>query len=147
MLKYDTYKIGYLWSFYHTKKVELSAGAGLHITRLSLEVAASTTSSGLDATDVSVTAPLPVLSIALKYNVTPKFSWYLKSEVFSLSFDEYDGTYTDGTVGMEYQAWKNVGLGSGIGSNSLDVTQTTSDYKFNYTNRITGLHAYLADYF
>lgn len=147
VLRYDIYKLGYLWSFYHSKKVELSVGAGLHITKLGLDINASTTSSGLDATDVKVTAPLPVLSLALTYNVTPKFSWYLKSELFSLSFDEYDGTYTDGSAGLEYRIWKNVGLGLGVSSNSLDLTQTTGDYKLKYSNRITGIQAYLAAYF
>jgi len=37
-LKYDIFKLGYLWSFHHSEKVELTAGAGLHITRLSLDL-------------------------------------------------------------------------------------------------------------
>lgn len=147
VLDYSIFKIGYLWSFYHSKKIEFTAGAGLHITRLSLGLSASTTSSGLDALDVKVTAPLPVLSIGVKYNVTPKFSWYVKSEVFAISFDEYDGSYTDGLFGIEYLAWNNIGFGIGLGSNALSLTQRTSDYKLMYTNRITGLHAYLTAYF
>ena len=119
----------------------------MHITKINLGITASTTSSGLDATDVKVTTPLPVLSFGLKYNVTPKFGWYVKSELFSISFDEYDGTYTDATLGMEYRVGKNVGLGIGLGSNALDLTQTTSSYKFKYTNRITGIQAYVAAYF
>ncbi len=147
VLDYDIFKVGYLYSFYHSKKVELVVGAGFHITRLELGMEAETTSSGVDASNVDVTAPLPVISLGLKYNVTPKFNWHIKSEVFAISYDEYDGTYTDATLGMEYRAWRNVGLGVGLGSNALDLTQTTSDYKLKYNNRLTGIHAYIAAYF
>ena len=151
-LDYDIYKIGYLWSFYHTDKVELAAGAGLHITRIAvgLDVAAGIIdppSASRDTKKVDTTVPLPVLSFALTYNVTPKFSWYLKSEVFAISFGDWSGTYSDSTLGVEYRAWKNVGLGIGLGSNSLKIVEETGDYEFQYDNRISGLNLYVAAYF
>jgi hypothetical protein len=146
-LDYDIYKLGYLWSFHNTDKVELSAGAGLHITRIAIGLAASTTSTGVEARNVSTSVPLPVLSFALTYKVTPKFAWHLKSEFFALSFDDWEGTYTDSTAAMEYRAFKHVGLGFGIGSNALKVSEITNDYKFRYDNRITGLMLYAAAYF
>jgi hypothetical protein len=147
VLDYDIFKLGYLWSFHHTDKVELAVGAGLHLTRITVGMTAETTVSGADAKDVKTTVPLPVLSFALIYNVTPKFSWHLKTEVFAIAFDDWEGTYTDGTLGMEYRAWKNVGLGVGLGSNSLKITEETNDYKFSYDNRISGINAYVAAYF
>lgn len=144
---YDIYKLGYLWSFYHTDKVELAAGAGLHITRVAIGLRADTTSSGVEAKDISTSLPLPVLSFSFTYRVTPKFAWYLKSEAFALSFDDWDGVYTDNTLGMEYRAFKNVGLGIGLGSNALSLSENTSDYKFSFDNRITGLLVYAAAYF
>ena len=146
-LDYDIYKIGYLWSFYHTDKVELSAGAGIHYTRVAVSLTSSTTSSGIEAKDVSTSLPLPVLSFGLTYHVTPKFQWYLQSEFFFLKFDKYDGTYTDSAIGMEYRAFKNVGLGIGVGSNTLKLIEETDDYKFQFDNRITGLLVYVAGYF
>ena len=146
-LDYDIYKVGYLWSFHNTDKVELSAGAGLHITRIAIGLTASTTSTGVDARDVTTSVPLPVLSFGFVYKVTPKFAWYLKSEFFALSFDDWEGTYTDSTAVMEYRAFKQVGLGFGLGSNALKVSETTNDYKFRYDNRITGLMLYVAGYF
>jgi len=87
-LDYDIFKVGYLWSFYHSDKVELGAGAGLHITRLGLGLQASTTSGSISTENVDTTVPLPVFSLVLKYNVTPKFHWYLKAEAFALKFDK-----------------------------------------------------------
>jgi hypothetical protein len=147
VLDYDIYKIGYLYSFYHNDKVELAAGAGLHITRISVALDVDTTSGPIETKDIKSTVPLPVLSLGLTYHVTPKFMWYLKSEVFAISIDDWSGTYTDSTLAMEYRAWKNVGLGLGLGSNSLKIIEEPGDYKFQYENRISGVNLYVAAYF
>lgn len=147
LLDYDIYKVGYMWSFYHNDKVELAAGAGIHYTRIAVSLQSSTTSSGIEAKDVSTSLPLPVLSFGLNYYVTPKFQWYLKSEFFVLKLGDYDGTYTDSAIGMEYRAFKNVGLGIGLGSNTLKLIEETDDYKFQFDNRITGILVYVAGYF
>ena len=147
VLDYDIYKVGYLWSFYHTDKVELAAGAGLHITRISVALDVDTTLGPIGTKDIKSTVPLPVLSFGLTYNVTPKFMWYIKSEAFAISIDDWSGTYTDSTLAMEYRAWKNVGLGLGLGTNALKIIEDTGDYKFQYDNRITGLNLYVAAYF
>ena len=146
-LDYDIYKIGYLYSFYHNDKVELAAGAGLHITSISVALDVDTTSGPLDTKNIKSTIPLPVLSFGLTYHVTPKFMWYLKSEVFAIAIDDWEGVYTDGTLGLEYRFWKNVGLGTGFGTNSLKVTEKTGEYKFSFDNRISGLEIYVAGYF
>lgn len=146
-IDYDIYKVGYLWSFYHTDKVELSAGAGLHITRIAVGLQADTTSSGVDAEDAAITLPLPVFSFRLGYYVTPKLSWGIQTEAFALRFDEWDGVFTESSLAMEYRVFKNVGLGAGFSSNSLKITQDTSKYTFIFDNRISGLLLYVAAYF
>ncbi len=146
-LDYDIYKIGYRWSFYHTDKVELAAGAGLHITRVAVNLKATTTSTGIDANDVNTTVPLPVVTFGVNYHVTPRINWYISSQFFSMAFDDWTGIYTDSELGMEYRFNKNLGLGLGIGSNALKMTQDTGTYKFTFENRITGISIYLAGYF
>lgn len=146
-LAYDIFKVGYLWSFYHSDKAELSVGAGLHTTRLTVELEAETTGSPIDTRDVDATVPLPVISFRLVYHVTPKFHWYFQSEAFALAFDEWSGSYTDSSLAMEYRAWRNVGLGLGLGSNSLEVMRDTDDYKLDYNNRVVGILAYVSAYF
>lgn len=146
-INYDIYKVGYLLSFYSTDKVELMTGAGLHVTRIALNITTDTSSSGIDAESVKTTLPMPVISFALKYQITPRTSWHLKSELFKLSFDDWDGVYSDSQIGMEYRAFDHYGLGVGIGTNTLKIVEETSDYKFTYENRVTGLLVYLAGYF
>ena len=146
-LDYDIFKLGYLYSFHHTDKVELAVGAGLHLTRISVALDVDTTSGPIGTKNAKTTVPLPVLSFGMTYHVTPKFKWYLKSEVFAISIDDWSGSYTDNTLAMEYRAWKNVGLGLGLGGNALKVTEDTGDEKFTYDNRIIGLNLYVAAYF
>lgn len=146
-IDYNIFKVGYLWSFHHTDKVELALGAGLHLTRFAVGLRADTTSSGGEVQDVAVTVPLPVISLALNYAVTPKFHWSIKSEAFALNYEDWNGIYTDVTLTMEYRTFENVGLGIGLGSNSLKVTEDTSEHKFIFDNRITGALIYAAAYF
>ena len=146
-LDYDIFKVGYLWSFHHTDKVELSAGAGLHMTRVAVGLSAEYTGSDLKTQDVSTTVPLPVISFNLIYNISPKFDWGLRAEAFALKFDEWDGVYTDISLKMEYRAFKNVGLGIALNSNSLKIIQETSDHKFILENRISGVLISVAAYF
>lgn len=147
-LDYDIFKIGYLWSFHHTDKVELGVGAGLHITRVSLGIDASiTTPPNQSLQNVNTTVPLPVLSLVLKYNVTPKFHWFLKSESFALKFDNWVGSFRDTTFGMEYRAWKHVALGAGLSSNSLEIAENDPEFQLRFNNSISGGLIYLATYF
>lgn len=141
--KYDIYKIGYLWSFYNSNKVELAAGAGLHITRLKIDLTASTTSSGASAENVETTLPLPVFSFGLKYKISPKINWYIKSAFFAISLDDWEGSFTDSNLGLEYKVRNNFGVGIGLGSNALRLTEETTDYTFTYDNRISGVSFYV----
>ena len=146
-LSYDIFKLGYLWSFHHTDKVEMAAGVGLHMTRIEVGLRTESTTSGVDARDVDTTLPLPVFSYAIVYHVTPKFAWHLKQEFFALQFDKWDGNYTDSTLGIEYRFLENVGLGIALSSNSLKITENKDDYEFQYDNRISGVLVNLVAYF
>jgi len=146
-LQYDIFKLGYLWSFYHTDKVAMSAGIGLHMTRIAVGIRSNTTSTGVEAKDVNTTLPLPVFSFSIIYHVTPKFTWHFKQEFFALHYDKWEGNYTDSILGVEYRAFENVGLGISLASNSLKLTEKADDYKFNYDNRMTGVLINAAAYF
>jgi len=147
-LDYDIFKVGYLWSFHHTDKVELGVGAGLHITRLRMGLDASLTNPpNHSAQNVNTTVPLPVFSLVLNYSVTPKFHWYLKTEAFVVKFDKWTGSYRDATLGMEYRAWQHVALGAGLSSNSLELDEDDPNYQLRFDNTISGALLYVATYF
>ena len=147
-LNYDIFKVGYLWSFHHTDKVELGVGAGLHITRLRMGLDASLTNPPSQSLqNVNTTVPLPVLSLVLNYSVTPKFHWYLKTEAFVVKFNNWTGSYRDATLGMEYRAWNHVALGAGLSTNSLNLEEDDPNYQLRFDNTISGALLYVATYF
>jgi len=147
-LDYDIFKVGYLWSFYHSDKVELGVGAGLHMTRLGLGLNANVTNPpGSSIEQVDTTVPLPVISFVLSYQITPKWSWHLKTEAFALKFDKWAGSYRDATFGIEYRAWKNVALGAGLSANALEIEEEDPEYELKFTNNISGGLLYVAAYF
>ena len=144
----DILKVGYLWSFHHSDKVELGLGAGLHITRLAISLDASSTNPpNSSINNVDTTLPLPVVSFLLNYEITPKLHWYLKAEAFSLKFDNWSGHYRDNTLGLEYRVSKHVALGTALSSYSLDIDEDDPTYKFRFNYGITGALIYLATYF
>ena len=142
--EYNIYKLSYMWSFYQNNKVEIKAGAGLHVTQLKMDLTADVTSSGVSAENVSTTLPLPVFSAGIIYHITPRLHWYLDTEAFALSFDEWDGNYTDTEVGIEYALFDHFGVGMGVTTNSIEIDETTDDYKLHYENRITGVMIYIS---
>ena len=147
-LETEILKVGYLWSFHHSDKVELGLGAGLHITRLGISLDAATTvpaNSSINNVDTSI--PLPVVSFVLNYKITPKFHWYLKTEAFALKYDNWTGSFRDTTLGIEYRAWKHFALGAGLNSYSLDLEEDDPKYKLKFDNSTTGALIYLATYF
>jgi hypothetical protein len=146
-IDYDIIKAGYLWSFYHSDKVEMAAGAGLHITSIDIDLDADTTSSDVDAQKASVSVPLPVVSFSVTYSITPEFQWKIKGEALTMKFDDWEGIYSDITLSMEYRAHNNIGLGIGLGTSALNLKENKRHNKFIYDNRISGVLFYAAAYY
>ena len=142
-LGYDIYKLGYLWSFYRSDKVELAAGAGLHMAgvRVGLGVDSAIIDSELRTAKSNL--PMPVLSFMLDYNVTSKFEWYFRSQLFAIDLGDWRGVYSDIELGMKYQLFENIGVGAGIGSNGLEVVREEDATRFEFENRVTGLRFFV----
>lgn len=147
-LLYDIAMVSYYWSFYHNEKVELSFGGGLHMTKFEIDLDVTADATGLpssqNARNTAHTVPLPTIGIGLNYRVTPKLYWYLRAAGFYLKYDDWDGAYTDLQLGLEYNVWRNLGVGIGLASDNLSVTETAQDYVFRYDNRLSGMNVYLS---
>jgi hypothetical protein len=145
---YNIYKVGYLWSFYRNSKVELGIGAGLHITRFKLNLNASATNPpGSSVEDVSLTAPLPVITLDLNYNITPRWRVELTTQWFAMTVNEWSGYYHDSVLGVEYRAWEHVALGAGLNANTLEVKHNSDGEILNFNQNINGGLVYIAAYF
>jgi hypothetical protein len=143
-LGYDIYKLGYLWSFYRSDKVELAAGAGLHMAEVKVGLDVDSVVIGSELRTAKSNLPMPVLSFMLDYNVTPRFNWYLSTQLFAIDLGEWRGVYSDIELGMKYQLFEHIGIGAGIGSNGLEVVREYDDSRFEFENRVTGLHIFVS---
>jgi len=47
-------------------------------------------------------------------------------------------------VGMEYNVWRNLGVGVGLATSNLNVTETAPQYTFRYDNRLSGANLFLS---
>ena len=83
----------------------------------------------------------------IAYRINDKWRWAIDNQWFSMNFERIRGGYNDNTVRVEYQAWKNVSLGFGVGVNNLYIEDANNDYIFKYRNRIAGVMLYVATNF
>ena len=147
-LLFDITKASYYWSFYHNDKVELMAGAGLHVSRFEIDLDVKTDPSGTVSTQSTRkgdhTLPLPTLGFGMNYRVNPKLFWFMRAEGFYLEYDDWRGLFSELQVGTEYNVWRNLGVGVGLVTTNLNVTETTSRYRFRYDNRLSGANLYLS---
>ena len=147
-LDVETIKVGYLYSFYESEKVEAAIGAGFHISRLEVGLDASViTPPNASIQQVDTSVPLPVVSGAFRYYVTPRFQWDLRAEIFSLEFDDWYGSFIDVTFGLEYRVWKHVALGAALTRSALEIEEDNKDYFLQYENQLNGALIYVATYF
>ena len=116
----EIFKLGYLYSFYRSHKMDVSIGGGFHVSRVEVGLDANITNPPNSSINrVDSTLPLPVFSFLMNYDVTDSFGWYLKTEAFALKYEDWRGAYRDATLGAEYRAWRHVGLGLAITGNAL----------------------------
>jgi hypothetical protein len=145
-LGYDIYKVGYLWSFYRTDKVELTAGAGLHLADIGLELDVEAALFDSELRSATSDVPMPVGSFGLEYSVTPRLGWYLDTQLFALDLGEWRGIYSDFQLGVTYQLFEHVGAGVALGSNSLEIVREydNEDVRFDYDSRVSGMYLFLS---
>ncbi len=129
--RYDTtvLKLAYTFSFLNSEKIELGVGAGLHISKLELELQDVNDPANKTAL-AEFTAPLPVARIILNYNISPRWRWTNSVDFFYLNTGNFEGGLTDLRSTLEHHTFKNVGFGFGINRFDLDLELESSDTDF-----------------
>ncbi|AUM12854.1 hypothetical protein Kalk_10665 [Ketobacter alkanivorans] len=149
-LDYNIFKLSYLWSFYHNDKVELYTSAGIHGTTFEVDLDVENNvgaSSTQEARRMSSTIPLPNFGLGVQYSITPKLSWFLQADLFAMRYEDWSGSFSDLQFAIEYQVLDYLGLGIGVGSTGLNITETTDTYRFAYENKLSGVNFYLTSAF
>ena len=124
----DIYKVAYTWSFMRREKGFLGLTAGLYIMDFSTTLAATTLGARESA---GTTAPLPVVGLRGKYELSERWSLRASSEVFAYKFDESDGLLIDVYAGVDYQLSNRTAIGAGLNAVKFDIDFTLTDFTGN----------------
>ena len=112
-------------TFHEGPNHDFVAGAGLHWIEIGAFVEGNAIingeSVGSRRSSVSAAAPLPNIGAAYRYAFSPKWLLDTRLDWFHANIDEYSGSLWNGSVGVEYQAFKNVGFALAYQAFKLDV--------------------------
>ncbi|ORT52051.1 hypothetical protein ST37_03295 [Vibrio sp. qd031] len=146
-LKMDIYKLNYAYSFYHTDKVELSTGIGLHMIKTTSGVSGDFTADGeyvVGGTEsMNFLAPLPVLGFKMIYSATDKVNVIGALDYFGLNIRDFSGYFTDLRIASEYAAFDNVSIGAGLNFTVLDLA-VKKEGKLKVSQGVSGAMVYLS---
>jgi len=141
-------KMDYGYSFYHNDDVELTLTVGLHLTDFDVGILANGTINGdpladpLDETS-GLLAPLPTFGFRGEYTVIPKdlFVTY-NFDYFFLTYDDYQGSLMNSTLGLEYRFTDSLGMGVGYDITNMNVEMDDGKRNMKVDSRFSGITAF-----
>lgn len=123
-------------------KHELGGGLGVHLLDVSafIEGNAQINDDEFDFTKskVSVVAPLPNIGFWYFYAPTEKWSFTAKMDWFGLKIGDVGGSLWNLSPGVNYQVYKNIGLGLSYKFFRVDVDVDKEDWKGNFNMSFSG---------
>jgi hypothetical protein len=127
----DVWRLAYGWSFYREGGNELALLLGVHVTEFSTKLE---TAGGGIAEAADRTIPLPTVGLQGTWEISPKWRLNAWAQVFSLNYNDYEGSLVSGAVNLEYRFERNfaVGLGYMMNDYDLDVTKGRARGSFDY---------------
>ena len=144
-IKYNLYKLGYGYSFYHSSRTELTVTAGLNFTSYDFEFSDS---SGGKAESAGFTAPLPMFGLRMGFAITPKWSVNYVAESFFIDFeDTVKGALINYELNTEYKLFKNFAIGAGLARIGSSVEVNDDDYSGKVSDTYRGYTVFGTLYF
>lgn len=139
----DIFRLSGGYSFIRDAQKELGVTFGFHVTDFNISISAPAIGSDTG----EALAPLPTLGIYGAYAFTPKWLLSGRVDIFSLEYEEYDGSLTNVTVGVDYRFLRNVGLGAAYRYIDYDLNVTKSKFNGGINYRFAGPLLYLVSTF
>ena len=142
------FRSSYSYAFFQDDRFRISGSFGLYVMPIDMGIRAN----GIGAEEEDITVPLPVFGIKGDYALTPKLFLKHSFEAFYLEYENFKGSIVAANIDLEYNVWKNVGLGIGVDTFRLKIEAEGEDYpgidfigelEFNYI----GLLLYTKVYF
>lgn len=144
-IKYNLYRLGYGYSFYHSDKAELTLTVGLNVTSYEMKFEDDT---GAKSESADVTAPLPMFGLRMGYAITPKWSVNYVSEAFFIELDDtIKGAMINYELNTEYKLFKNFAIGAGLARLGTSVEVNDDDWKGKVSDSYRGYTVFGTLYF
>ena len=137
------FKINYLFSFLNTEKAEFGLGGGLHMTDYDLTIQPV---GGPPVTSGTQLIPLPVASALASYQISPRWSFMARLDIFALQYQDFSGSMSDMRLVLEHHTFKNVGFGFGLNRFDLNVEASNDDILGEIDNTYNGFLIYVTTY-
>ena len=127
----EVWRLTYGWSFYREGGNELSLLLGLHVTGFETAVQSA---GGLLAETADRTVPLPTIGLSGSWAFDPQWRVGAWAQVFSLKYQDYDGTLINAAFSAEYRFNRNLAVGAGytVYDYNLDITKGRGRGSFDY---------------
>jgi hypothetical protein len=111
---------------------ELGLGAGLHWLEISAfvegEFFINDESTGFRRESVSADAPLPNIGAWYWYALSPRWLITTRVDWLAASIGDYSGSLWNANAGINFQPWRNVGIGLSYQLFELDIDVDKSDW-------------------
>ena len=124
-------RLAYRYSLISMPQSQFSIGGGIHWT----DMEAGISEASIGSSEVSGDAPLPMLTAAFDYDLSPKWSVLFLGEWFGIDVGDVSGEIWHADVTLQWHAWKQVSLEVGYNYFDLDFDEGDADFRglFNYT--------------
>ncbi len=136
-------KLNYGYTFYRndTSTQELTGLIGFHITKMKVNVGATASGNNEGA---DVTAPLPVIGLEWKAQLSAKLTSYVAYEYFGISVDDskYKGSLSDFQAVVEYHLWRHWSLGGGYNRYTSRASATSEETAGGQALKLSAKHNY-----
>ncbi len=123
-------------------KHELGGGLGVHALDVSAFIEGNAGINDdeieFERSEVSVVAPLPNIGFWYFYAPTEKLSFTAKLDWFGISIGDFGGSLWNLSPGVNYQVYKNIGLGASYKFFRVDIDVDKDDWKGNFNMSFSG---------
>ena len=136
-------------NFATNERYEFGVGAGFHWLDLGAFISGNIIDSSGGAgpfrtESVSASAPLPNLGAWYVYSISPDWAFKSSLDWMSASIGDYSGRLINASLGVNYQIFRNAGVGVSYNLLDLDVGVKKSGWHGQWDNTYQGFYAYVS---
>ena len=139
----DIYRLSAGYSFIKSTQAELGVALGLHVTDFTMSLAGANVAKRTG----DALAPLPTIGLYGSYALTPRWLLSGRVDVFSFSYNDYDGSLVNFVAGVDYRFTRNFGVGLGYRHVDYDLDVTKSSFSGSVQYEFSGPVLYLVGSF